>query len=154
VDDSADLPSRVRRRAEAALRELLLEPCEDLVVREALALQRVVAAADERLGRFAEERQHLVDAPLGFGAREAAGPGEVIDQLAEIVEVRHGSQFGRLDSKKATVLPENRQKIGLKVMNRATSWSSWLAQRQSRRRSRSCRRRSPSCRPGSGSPAR
>src|SRR6185312_14023638 len=87
VDDAAQLPPCVSRRREAPTGELLLQPREDRLVRQAPALKLQVTAANERLRLLGQERQHLVDQPFGLAALQAGGPRHVLQEVFQIVRL-------------------------------------------------------------------
>src|SRR5215471_18061871 len=87
VDDAAQLPPGVSRRREAPTGELLLQPREDRLVRQALALKLQMAAANERLRLLGQERQHLVDQPFGLAALQAGGPRQIFHEVFQIVRL-------------------------------------------------------------------
>src|SRR4051794_5268843 len=87
VDDAAQLPPGVGRRREAPTGELLLEPREDRLVRQTLALELQMASSNEGLRLLAQERQHLVDHPFGLAALQAAGSRQIVHEVFQIVRL-------------------------------------------------------------------
>src|SRR4051794_6308434 len=87
VDDAAQLPPGVDRRREAPASELLLEPREDRLVRQALALKLQVASSNEGLRLLGQKRQHLVDHTFGLAALQSAGSRQVIHEVFQIVRL-------------------------------------------------------------------
>src|SRR6185312_15742974 len=87
VDDAAQLPPCVSRRREAPTGELLLQPREDRLVRQAPALKLQVTAANERLRLLGQERQHLVDQAFGLATLQAGGPRQVVHEVFQIVRL-------------------------------------------------------------------
>src|SRR6185436_2124552 len=72
------------RRSKTPAADLLLEPPEDRRVRQALALKLQVPASHELLGLLGQERQHLVDQPLGFPALQSGGPRQVVQKFFQV----------------------------------------------------------------------
>src|SRR6476646_643643 len=87
VDDAAQLPLCVGRRREAPTGEFPLEPLEDRLVRQPLALKLQVTAANERLRLLGQERQHLVDQPFGLTALQAGGSRQILHEVFQIVQL-------------------------------------------------------------------
>src|SRR5690242_16465697 len=91
VHDASKLPDTEVSCAKPPFGELRLQPRENLLIRKALGLQRVVPAADELFRCLIHRSQHLAEHARRLGARQAAGSNEVVKNFIKPGPVRHTS---------------------------------------------------------------